>query len=148
MTTVTLKREEIRQAVKHLKDGRDLLAKPGVWIQGSWAKRRQVCSLGALDKAINGRITRSAITRSARVQNSIAARFLGCAINEESAKACGPSFTIVNFNDDKDTTKPMLLAKWDKAIKLAQATLKKTKPETNKPKTKATAKAKATRRKA
>lgn len=123
MTEVTLTRNDLKLAVKHLKDGRALLSKRGVWIKGAieqdgWKK---VCSLGALYKVSGKR-------KNGNATNIPAVLFLDCAIDGGNPFCVGGH--IVKFNDHSSTTKTQLLSKWDDAIKLAETALAKVSPKT------------------
>lgn len=120
MTAVTLTRDDLKLAVKHLKDGRTLLSKRGVWIKGSVEENQwqRVCSLGALYK-VSGQYEQGS------PYSVPAVRFLDCALGGD-----GGGGHIVEFNDAWRTTRANVLSAWDKAIKLAKDALAKASPKT------------------
>lgn len=128
MKTFTL--DQLKEAVQNLKDGRELLEQPGVWIQGHLALGRhatppldikdadRVCSFGALAKV--RRMGRD--YQQINGNNTPAAHFLACAINPRSISDINS--TIVGFNDNRTKKLSDILAAWDKGIELAEGALK------------------------
>lgn len=119
MAQVTLTRDDLKLAVKHLKDGRALLSKRNVWIKGAVHRNdwERVCSLGALYKV-------SGTMEHGYAGNVPAIRFLDCAMG-----GSGHGTMVATFNDHRSTTRAQLLGKWDDAIALAKTALKKASPK-------------------
>lgn len=139
---------ELREAISNLKEARDLIATPGVWIKGALAKDAmgypygssigrpfdhddaiQVCSLGALWK-VRRQPRQKPIQETLAVQflGCAAVQFLGCAMardpfpeEDKNGKAAG--FAVVSLNDATHTTQSDVLAGFDLAIELAEKTL-------------------------
>lgn len=110
---------DLEEAVAQLELGREYITDPNHWTVGAWFRGQQVCSLGALER-ITGKRQRF-YDRSDPIL--LSTRFLACAFGISSGHSESALMNRVASRNDGSTHQQVVLAVWDKAIKLAKESL-------------------------
>jgi hypothetical protein len=105
-------------ALEVLQKARELIAKPGGWTQGAYARTADGFLISERNDNASCFCSVGAVSRSSDISEDIGSAF------DFLHNAMPPRFTaagIIGFNDSPDTTQADVVALFDRAIKLAEA---------------------------